>query len=88
MFLTNQKDYTAAHVHGNIPCYMFDCWADSVAHLLLLKSSTARPFNCFYVLTLTNNVDKTDFKNYYCIALAEEMLEKLNICKVFDPILK
>ena len=28
------------HMHGNIP-YMFDCWADPVVHLLLLKSSMA-----------------------------------------------
>ena len=25
-------------MHGNIPC-VFDCWADPVVHLLLLKSS-------------------------------------------------
>ena len=27
------------HMHCNIPYYMFDCWADPVVHLLLLKSS-------------------------------------------------
>ena len=27
------------YMHGNIP-YMFDCWADPVVHLLLLKNST------------------------------------------------
>ena len=26
-------------MHGNIP-YLFDCWADLVVHLLLLKSSS------------------------------------------------
>ena len=30
------------HMHDNIP-YMFDCWLDALVHLLLLKSSMARP---------------------------------------------
>ena len=29
------------HMHGKIPL-LFDCWADPVAHLLLLKSSMAK----------------------------------------------
>ena len=29
-------------IHGIIP-YMFDCWADPVFHLLLLKSSMPHP---------------------------------------------
>ena len=28
------------HMHGTIP-YMFDCWADPVVHLLLVKNSMA-----------------------------------------------
>ena len=32
------------HMHDIIP-KLFDCWADPVAHLLLLKSSMAKPLN-------------------------------------------
>ena len=38
VFLTNRKKYMK-HMHGNIPWCMFDCWADPVVHMLLLKSS-------------------------------------------------
>ena len=31
------------HMYGNIP-YMFDCWADPVVHLFLLKSSMVVPY--------------------------------------------
>ena len=31
-------------MHGNFP-YMFDCWADPVAHLFLLKSSMVEVTN-------------------------------------------
>ena len=34
----NNTNKVIQHMHGNIP-FMFDCWADSVLHLLLLKSS-------------------------------------------------
>jgi len=30
------------HMHDIIP-YFFDCWADSAAHLLILKSSMHEP---------------------------------------------
>ena len=36
VFMLNQKNMQ--HMHGIIPKF-FDCWADPVAHLLLLKSS-------------------------------------------------
>ena len=37
----NQK--IMQHMNGNIP-YRFDCWADPVVHLLLLKSSMCNLF--------------------------------------------
>ena len=33
------------HMHGKIP-KLFDCWADPVPHLLLLKSSMANSLPC------------------------------------------
>ena len=34
------------HMHGMIP-ELFNCWADPIAHLLLLKSSMDIPIQCY-----------------------------------------
>ena len=38
------------YMHGNIS-FMFDCWADPVVHLLLLKSSMTFRFPAYHVIT-------------------------------------
>ena len=43
------KKQTNPLCHGGIP-YIFDCWADPVVHLLLLKSSRTHPIECLSCL--------------------------------------
>ena len=49
VYVKHQK--ITQHMHGIIP-YLFDCWADSLVHPFLLKSSVARPSQDVFLLPL------------------------------------
>ena len=44
------------HMHCIIP-YMFDCWANKVAHLLLLKSSMVKAQSDYMQAAVNSAVD-------------------------------